>query len=169
MSSQESYIPVYAIIRVRGTVNCPYDVNYTLKLLRLHKKYHCTLYPATLPGLKNMLLKASGWITWGEVNKETLILLLKERGRIPGNRKLTDEYVDRHFAKYGVKGGISALADAILQGKIYLHKVEHLIKPVFRLHPPRGGFKGTIKRPYSQGGELGYRGPAINELLIKMI
>jgi len=59
----------------------------------------------------------------------------------------------------GIKGGIPALADAILSGKIMLHKVDNLIKPVFRLHPPRGGFKRTIKKPITQGGETGYRGP----------
>jgi large subunit ribosomal protein L30 len=169
MSSETLYTPVYAIIRIRGVVDCPYDVEYTLKLLRLHKKFHCTLYPATLPGLKNMLLKVASWATWGEIDRETLILLLRERGRVPGNKRLTDEYVDKYFAQYGIKGGIVALADAILQGKIYLHKVDHLIKPVFRLHPPRSGFKGSIKKPYSQGGELGYRGSAINELLVRMI
>ena len=43
------------------------------------------------------------------------------------------------------------------------------LSPVFRLHPPRGGFKGSTKKPYSDGGELGYRGPAINELIRRMI
>ncbi|MCC6010863.1 MAG: 50S ribosomal protein L30 [Desulfurococcaceae archaeon] len=162
-------IPVYAIIRIRGVVNSPYDVNYTLKLLRLHRKYHCVLYPASLPGLKNMLLKVANWATWGEINRETLILLLRERGTTPGNKKLTDDYVDKYFAQYGVQGGIEALADAILQGKVMLHKVDHLVKPVFRLHPPHGGFKRSTRKLFSQGGELGYRGLAINELLKRMI
>jgi len=42
------------------------------------------------------------------------------------------------------------------------------VKPVFRLHPPKGGFKGTIRRPYKSGGELGYRGAAINDLILRM-
>jgi len=36
------------------------------------------------------------------------------------------------------------------------------------LHPPKGGFKGTIRRPYKSGGELGYRGAAINDLILRM-
>jgi len=43
------------------------------------------------------------------------------------------------------------------------------VKPVFRLHPPRGGFKGSIRKPYGAGGELGYRGAAINELIRRML
>ena len=161
--------PVYAIIRLKGQVNVPYEVEHTLKLLRLRRKYHCVLYPASLPGLKGMLDKVKDWVTWGEIDRETLIQLLYARGRIPGGRKLTDDYVDEKLAQLGVKGGVPALADAILGGKILLHKIDNFVKPVFRLHPPRGGFKETIKKPYTQKGETGYRGPAINELIKRML
>jgi large subunit ribosomal protein L30 len=42
------------------------------------------------------------------------------------------------------------------------------IKPVFRLHPPKKGFKGTIKRSYKSGGVTGYRGEDINNLIKRM-
>ncbi|MCC6054119.1 MAG: 50S ribosomal protein L30 [Thermosphaera sp.] len=164
-----SHIPVYAIVRVRGRVNTPHEVEYTLRLLRLYKKYHCVVYPANLPGLQGMLNKVKDWVTWGEIDMETLTSLLRARGRIPGGKPLTDEYVDVKLGDKGVKGGIQGLAEAILTGRIILHKVDNLIKPVFRLHPPRGGFKGTIKKPYSQGGDTGYRGAAINELIKRML
>ncbi|MEM0379812.1 MAG: 50S ribosomal protein L30, partial [Desulfurococcaceae archaeon] len=63
---------------------------------------------------------------------------------------------------------IEDLAKAIFEGRIKLHKQSY-IKPVFRLHPPQGGFKKSIKKPYGDGGELGYRGRDINELIMKMI
>jgi len=44
---------------------------------------------------------------------------------------------------------------------------KYKIKPVLRLHPPRKGHR-SIKRSVKQGGELGYHGAAINELLYKM-
>jgi large subunit ribosomal protein L30 len=37
------------------------------------------------------------------------------------------------------------------------------------LHPPTKGFKGKIKKSYSAGGELGYRGEKINELIKRMV
>lgn len=160
---------VYAIVRIRGRVNCPYDVEYTLKLLRLHRKYHCVLYPVNTPGLEGMLKKVKDWVAWGEVHRDTLIQLLYARGRIPRNRKITDEYVDEKLGHLGIKGGVPALADAILSGKIVLHKAEGIIKPVFRLHPPRKGFKGSVGKPYRQGGEAGYRGTAINDLIKRML
>ena len=45
----------------------------------------------------------------------------------------------------------------------------HNIKPVFRLHPPKGGFKGKIKRPWKDKGELGYRKQAIEDLIKRMV
>lgn len=39
---------------------------------------------------------------------------------------------------------------------------------VFRLSPPRKGFRGSIKEPYPRG-ELGNRGDKINELLERMV
>lgn len=161
--------PVYAIIRLRGTVNIPHEVEHTLKLLRLHRKYHCVIYPSNLPGLAGMLDKVKDYVTWGEIDRETLIKLLHVRGRVPGGKKLTDEYVDSKLGQYNIRGGITALADAILEGRIQLHKIAGIVKPVFRLHPPRGGFKGTIKKPYAQGGETGYRGSDINELIERML
>lgn len=157
---------VYAIIRIRGTVDVPPDVEYTLKLLRLHKKFHCVLYPSNLPGIDGMLHKVKDWVTWGEIDKETLVKLLRIRGRIPGNKQLTDEYVKE---KLKLKGGIEELAEKILKCEIQLHKIENIIKPVFRLHPPRGGFKKSTKKPYKSNGELGYRGKEINKLIERML
>ncbi len=157
---------LYAIIRLRGRVDVPPDVKYTLRLLRLHKKFHCVLYPSTLPGIDGMLHVVKDWVTWGEIDYDTLVELLYKRGRIPGNKPLTDDYVEKVL---GISGGIKELAKKLLQGEIMLHKLEDKIKPVFRLHPPRGGFKGSIKKPYGDGGELGYRGPAINELIKRML
>jgi len=157
---------LYAVIRIRGTADIHPDIEHTLKLLRLHKKYHAVLYPADLPGLKGMLQKAKDWVTWGEIDRETLLELLRKRGRIPGNKKLTDQYVKE---KLGLDNGLEELADKMLNGEILLHKLEDKIKPVFRLHPPEKGFRKSIKRPYNDMGELGYRGATINELIRRMI
>lgn len=169
---EASQVKLYAIIRIRGRVDVHPDVEYTLRLLRLHRKHHLVLYPSTLPGIERMLHKAKDWITWGEIDRDVLIELLRRRGRIPGNKPLTDEYIAE---KLGLKGGIEELADKLLRGEIMLHRLydkknkKWIIKPVFQLHPPRGGFRGSIKKPYGAGGELGYRGPAINELIRRML
>ena len=168
---EKKQVKLYAIIRIRGRVDVRPDVEYTLSLLRLHRKYRLVLYPSSTPGIEGMLRKVRDWVTWGEIDRETLVELLRTRGRVPGNKPLTDEYVKE---KLGLSG-IDELADKLLKGEIMLHKLYDrkrkiwVIKPVFRMHPPRGGFKGSIKKHYGAGGELGYRGPAINELIKRML
>ncbi|UXD21146.1 50S ribosomal protein L30 [Ignicoccus pacificus DSM 13166] len=155
---------VYLIIRIKGEPDAPPYVRKTLENLRLHKRFHATIYPADLPGIEGMLRRAQAWITWGEVNKETLAKLLEVRGRAPGNKRLTKEYIKE---KFGVES-FEELAEKIISGEIKFHK-QDAIKPVFRLHPPRGGFRRSIKRPYGSYGEAGYRGEKINELVLKML
>lgn len=158
---------LYAIIRIRGTVDVPPDVERTLELLRLRRRFTASIYHRSLPGLEGMLEVVQSWATWGEISKEVLIELLKRRGRIIGDKPLTDEFVRKVIR---LQGGIEELADKLLAGEIHYHRLKSLgVKPFFRLHPPKGGFKGSIKKAYRQGGELGYRGLAINELLKKMI
>ncbi len=44
------------------------------------------------------------------------------------------------------------------------------IKKYFRLHPPKGGFeKRGIKNAYTNGGDLGYRGEKMQDLLTRML
>ena len=137
------------------------EIEDTLRMLNLERNCHATLIDDR-PSFLGMLRKAQNVITWGEVSKETIALLLRKRGRIVGNRKLTDEYVK----KIGYDS-LDALAEAIYNLKVKLKDLPG-VKPVFRLHPPRKGYKGTVKKSYSAGGETGYRGEAINELIQKM-
>jgi len=162
---------LYAIIRLRGRVDVHPDVEYTLRLLRLHRKHHLVLYHSSIPGIWGMLHRVKDWVTWGEISREVLVELLRKRGRASGGRRLSDEYLRERLGL----NSIDELADKLLSGEIRLHKLYDkrsktwIIKPVFRLHPPRGGFRGSIKKPYGAGGELGYRGKAINELIMRMI
>jgi len=56
----------------------------------------------------------------------------------------------------------------MVAGSVTLKSLEQFrIKPLLRLHPPRKGLRGK-KRSYQQGGDLGYHGEQINEMLYKM-
>ena len=151
-----------AVVRVRGTINVRKEIEDTLKLLHLTRNCHATLID-NRPSYMGMLHKVQNQVTWGEVSKEVIALLLKKRGRLVGNKKLTDEYVKR----LGFES-IDDLAEAIYNLKVEFNKLPG-IKPVFRLHPPRKGYKGSIKKSYKSGGVTGYRGEAINDLLERMI
>ena len=113
-----------------------------------------------------MLYKCKDYIAFGEINEKTLLRLLRVRGRIEGNNPLTDEHV-KSLTNYA---NLKELTKALLKGEIqYKEKDIYKIKPVFRLHPPKKGFRGSVKRAFNEGGTLGYINIYINELIHKMI
>jgi len=152
---------VIAVVRIKGKVGVNRDVEKTLHLLRLRKKHACVVLPKT-DEVIGMLDKVQHFVTWGEINEETLSELLKKRGRIAGNKRLTDDYLKEKIGK-----DISEFAKEVISGKTKLKDVPG-VKPFFRLKPPTKGFK-DLKKPFSMGGDYGYRGEHINELLKRMI
>ena len=161
MSLEQETKSLLAVIRLRGTVNVNYKVRETLKMLRIEKTNYLTLIPKTATYL-GMLKKAKDFITWGEINKETLVHLLKKRGELVGRKKLTDEYLKAN-TKYN---SIEEFAEALYSGQATIDEIPNM-KKCFRLHPARKGYR-SIKRNFGEGGDLGYRGEAINELIVRM-
>lgn len=150
------------VIRLRGTQNLNPQAKDTLRYLRLNRVNHAVVLPSN-ETTKGMLQVAKDYVTWGEVDAKTLAAVIKARGRLAGDKPLTDAYV----AANTPHKGIDALAAAIVAGT-YAYKDVPEVKPLFRLHPARQGLEG-IKRSVQAGGALGYRGTAINELLGRMI
>ncbi|MDP8002652.1 MAG: 50S ribosomal protein L30 [Caldisphaera sp.] len=154
---------VYAIIRIKGSIGIDPKVERVLDDLRLRRNFVAVLYPESLNGIKNLLKEGQSAITWGEIDKDALIELIKRRGRFVGDKPITDDLLKEKFGF-----GIENFADKIIKEELYYHKLENKgIKPFFRLHPPSGGFKLSLKRLYPQG-ELGYRGKLINNLILNM-
>ena len=152
---------MYAIIRIRGRTGIKKNIADTLDMLNLTRISHAVVIPET-PSYKGMLQKAKDYITWGEVSEDTFKLLVSERGRLPGNKRVTDEYVKENTDYDSVE----ALAVAIYNEETTLK--DSGLKPLFRLNPPRKGYENT-KKTFVEGGSLGYRSEEINELIEKMI
>ena len=70
---------MFAVIRLRGSVNMHIRNKDTLRMLNLHRVNHCVLVPEDGTH-KGMLKKVENWVTWGEVNKDTESLLKDTRG-----------------------------------------------------------------------------------------
>ncbi|NJE05958.1 50S ribosomal protein L30 [Thermococcus sp. M36] len=151
-----------ALIRLRSGIRARGEVRDTLAMLRLHRINHLVLIDDT-PSYKGMVQKVKDYITWGEIDAETLAKLIRKRGRLIGNKPVTDDYVKE---KLGMT--IEEFAQKVVNGEMKLTDLPN-IKPVFRLHPPRGGLKGSKKRSFKEGGALGYRGEKINELIERML
>ncbi len=149
-----------AAIRVRGRTGVKGDITDTMKMLRLNRINHAVIIEEN-PSYQGMLQKAKDYITWGEINKETLVKMISKRGTLPGGSKVTDEYLKEKTSYQSIED----LSQAVLEGASL---EESGIKPVFRLHPPRKGFK-NIKKAYNEDGSLGYRGESIEGLINKML
>ncbi len=149
------------VIRIRGGVNASRRVEDTLRMLRIDRNNYATLLDDR-NSYTGMLQKAKDYVTWGEPDVQTIRLILEKRAERPGGKKLDEGNLNA----IGYDS-LDALAEALHRCEAKLHKIEGL-KPFFRMHPPKKGFKKSVKRPYNSKGELGYRGEAINELAKRM-
>lgn len=152
----------YAVIRVRGQPDVNYNIEHTMGLLGLTRVNHCVVVPENA-STEGMLQKVKDYCTWGEINEETLTAMIRVRGRLAGDKEITDDYLKEksEFAS------VEELSKAIIENDYKLRDIEEA-KPVFRLHPPIKGFEGN-KRSYKNGGALGYRAEAINDLVNRML
>ena len=153
-------IVMFFVIRIRGTTGVIGNIADTLDMLRLNRISHAVLIEDN-PSYNGMLVKSKDYITWGEVDLETLSEILSKRGEIVGGNRLTNDYLKEN-SDYS---SIEELAEALIKSEVKLVDLD--IKPVIRLHPPRKGYE-NIRAAYKEGGSLGYRGEAINALAKKM-
>lgn len=133
------------VIQIRSSINAKKEVGDTLKMLHLHHVNNCTIIPQT-KSYRGMLQKIKDYITWGEINNETLKELITAK-RIPFKNNID-----------------TTIKDLMDQKK----KLRDITDPPIRLHPPQKGYE-NVKKPYTMGGSLGYRGSEINELLKRML
>jgi large subunit ribosomal protein L30 len=143
---------VIAAVLIKSPIGAKPDAKKTLLLLNLHRINTGVLLPDN-PTARAMLQIAKDYLTWGAVDEGTVVKVLEKRGKLPGDKK-----IDSTKAKEAAEG---LFAGKLLQ--------TFGIKKYLRLHPPRGGFKLSLKRPVSSKGEAGYRKKGIGELLERMI
>lgn len=150
------------VVRLRGSSGLSTVIKNTLEMLNLKRSCWATLIPNT-SSMIGMLRKVERYVTWGEPNEELLTLLIKEKGEIRHGVDIEQELKSLNVSS------LEELVKLIIEGKIEPKTLFRIYKPYFRLHTPRGGFKRSTKRPFKDGGEYGYRGAEISELVKRMI
>ena len=154
----------FLVVRVRSDRGVERRIRDTMAMLNLTRVNHATIVPesSTYAG---MLQKSKDFVTWGVIDANTIESLLKERGRMVGNKPVDDAAIKANSEFKSMKDFAKALAS----GEATMKSVDGL-KPVLRLHPPRGSKGwGGIKRAYSVGGARGFRGNEISSLAERMI
>ena len=152
-----------AVIRIRGNIGVDVRIETAFKKLRLFKKNTCIVINNKKDYLGS-LRKIKDFSTWGEIDEDTFKLLLLKRGKLPGNKQFSEEYL-----KVKNKISVEDFVKDFFEFKKELRDIPGL-KLFFRLGMPVKGFeRGGIKVPYSLGGVLGYRKDQINDLIRRMI
>ncbi len=151
----------YLVVRLRGTVNVPYWAEHTLRLLRLKGRFSATIVPEN-EVYEGMLKKVKDHVAWCKADVQTIKLLLEKRGKVIGDKSINDEVL----RSLGFSS-IDDLADALANDSIKFNDLK-LIKPYFRLAPPRKGFKKSSKHMYSDGGILG-KNEKLPEMVARMV
>jgi large subunit ribosomal protein L30 len=151
-------------IRLDGTPNVRPPEELTLNSLRMKTRYSTVLIRDD-PSVRGMLQRIKDHVTWAEARKEDIGLLLSSRARTPYGLGLTSKLVKERSDL----SGMSELVSGLSSGKVTLAKLRQMgIEPCFRLHPPRGGFRNSSKRPFTDSGELGFRKEGLHTLLKRM-
>jgi len=153
-----------AVIRIRGNVHVKPAIAETLRLLNLNQNNHCIMVDDR-PQYRGMIQKVKDYVTWGKIDAGIAATLILKRGRLTGNKHVTDEYIKKN-TQYK---SITDFVNACFSSKATLKDIPN-IKPVFRLRPPSKGFERQgIKKPYTLGGALGDRKENINPILERMM
>lgn len=152
-------------IRLKGSFATPWPIVGALETLRLKRKYNAVLVENTASTV-GMLRTVKDYVTWGEAHATDIATLFRERGELSEGRPLTEDAIRERYGE----SSIQALASALTEGRISLRALwQKGLNPVFRLHPPSGGFEGSAKRAYGSRGELGKRQTALATLLLRMV
>ncbi|MBN2121461.1 50S ribosomal protein L30 [Candidatus Micrarchaeota archaeon] len=129
-----------AVVRIRGIRNISPKIKNTLKLMNLEKPNNCVVVEDSAQNM-GMVQVCKDYITYGAVSEKTLFELLRKRGE-KGGRQLREVMEEDEIAQVAKK-------------IMHEENVKNFVNPVFRLHPPRKGYK-TIKKPAPEG-DLGKR------------
>ena len=140
-----------AVIRISGLVEIPKDIQETLFRMRLRKKYTLVLLNEKKENL-GMLKKVRNFTAYGKINKETLVELIKKRGKTIGNKK--------------IKIDAEKIASELLNAKVEKKLSDFGLKLFMGLHPPRGGINSKLHYPK---GVLGDHEDKINDLIRRML
>ena len=152
-----------AVVRIKGSVDVSKEAVDTLRMLNLNRPNQCVLVDDD-KSVRGMLQKIKEKITWGEISPDTLGKLLYERGELDGGEPVDDEVIKENTSYDSVED----FAEAVCDGESSLDDLKNL-KEVFRLHPPRKGYKSTRRSAPQGRGAAGNREESINELISRMV
>jgi large subunit ribosomal protein L30 len=135
------------VINLRGMVNTRAPVRTTLEQLRVARRFNATIVPNDVVHL-GMLNLAKEHVAWCEIDAGIAEKILSSRAEISTGTRVAENTIAKDH------GSFREIASKLESGELLMNSIKE-IRPFFRLSPPRGGFKRSIRRQYRDGGILG--------------
>jgi large subunit ribosomal protein L30 len=155
------WLALLLVLNIHGAINSSGPVREALEELKVVRRFSASVVPGDASTLGTLKL-CKEHVAWAPVDVELLAALLRKRGMVSETRALDTE----SLKKMGYKDH-DDLAAKMVKGEMRLSAIEGL-RPFFRLAPPRGGFKRSMRRASSEKGLLGSN-PQLGELVRRML
>jgi len=149
------------VVNLHGQINSSAPVRKALNELWVAKKFSASVVTDDAPTV-GMLRLCKDYVAWCPLNEELLADLLKKRGRVSTARPLDAATLkELGFSKH------EELAAKMVKDQMRLSAVDGVL-PYFRLAPPRGGFRSSLRRQATERGLLGSN-PKLDAIVRRMI
>jgi large subunit ribosomal protein L30 len=149
------------VVNLHGQINSSAPVRKALTELWVAKKFSASVVPDDAPTV-GMLRLCKDYITWCPVDEALLGDLLKKRGMVSSSRSLDSSALKEMGYKKAEE-----LAAKMVNDQVRLSAVKGVL-PYFRLAPPKGGFRRSLRRQSTERGLLG-NNPKLEEIVRRMI
>ena len=149
------------VVNLHGQINSSKAVRQALHELWVAKKFSASVVTddATTVG---MLRLCKNYIAWAPVEEGLLGDLLKKRGMVSSSKALDQA----SLKQLGFKNH-EEMASKMVKEQLRLSAVGGVL-PFFRLAPPRGGFKASLRRQSTDRGLLG-NNPLLEGIVRRML
>jgi large subunit ribosomal protein L30 len=149
------------VVNLHGSINASAPVRKALEDMKVSRKFSASVMPSDETAL-GMLHICKDRLSWSAVDTELLSTLLEKRGMVSESKRLDQGSLKAMgYKNYG------DLAKKMFDEKARLSAVQG-VRPFFRLSPPKGGFKRSMRRQFSEKGLLG-RNPQLGEIVRRMV
>lgn len=149
------------VVNVHGQINSSVPVRKALNELWVAKKFSASVVTDDPPTVGTLKL-CKDYVAWTPLEEGLLADLLAKKGMVSRSRALD-------LAALKVLGFKTHrdLAAEMLKDQRRLSAVTGVL-PYFRLAPPRGGFRRSLRRQFSEKGVLGSN-PKLEETVRRML
>ena len=149
------------VVNMHGAINSSGPVRKALSELWVAKRFSASVVTDDGPTV-GMLRLCKDYVAWCPASEGLLSDLLKARGMVSASRTLDQDALKA----LGFKGH-GDMAAKMIKDQVRLSGVRGVL-PYFRLAPPRGGFKVSMRRQSTEKGLLG-ENPKLEGIVRRMI